>query len=102
MILPVSEALLVPRLGLSQANQEAVPVRHLPAGIAVSGYCRDQLKPTALGADILGSSGTSDLGGSVLHGVSQACSALSRGGQECHPHSFLEGPAEQRLSLHPG
>lgn len=89
VILPVSEALLVPKLGPFQANQEAVPIRHLPAGIAVSGCCRDQLKPAALGADIPGSSGTSDSGGSVLHGVSQVCSALSRGGQECHPCSCL-------------
>lgn len=96
VILRISEALLVPRLGPSQANQEAVPIRHLPAGIAVSGCCRDQLKPATLGADIPGSSGTSDLGSSVLHGVSQACSALSRGGQACHPHSCLGEPAEQR------
>lgn len=88
----------MPKLGPFQANQEAVPIRHLPAGIAVSGCCRDQLKPAALGADIPGSSGTSDSGGSVLHGVSQVCSALSRGGQECHPCSCLRGgPAEQRL-----
>ena len=95
VILPISEALLVLRLGPSQANQEAVPICHLPAGVAVSGCCGDQLKPATLGADIPGSSGTSDLGGSVLHGVSQACSALCRGGQACPP-SCLGEPAERR------